>query len=139
MNEEFVIISPYCFPGLKEIPLFLKPNFFKLKQREMNQRDVLEIVSENFQVTIDDILSISRKREIVNARYVYFAAMKLKFEKSLADIGKMTNDRDHTTVIHGLKAFKNRYDTENKFKEKTKTVFSILDIEYDGRRLTASK
>jgi chromosomal replication initiator protein len=139
MTKDFVIISPYCFPGLKEVPDFLKPNFYKLKQRPMNQKDVLEIISENFEVTVNDILSISRKREVVDARYVYFAAMKLKFEKSLADIGKMTCDRDHTTVIHGLKAFKNRYDNENKFKEKTKAVFSILDIEYDGRKLTASK
>jgi len=139
MIKKTIIISPYCFPGLKEIPDFIKSNIPNLNQKKMNQKEILKIISEEFNVTVDDIISNSRKKETVNARYVYFAAMKLKYNKSLKDIGDSSVIRDHTTVIHGLKHFKYRYDNENNFKDIATKIFHILGIQYDGRKLTTSK
>jgi chromosomal replication initiation ATPase DnaA len=139
MRNKKIVVSPYVFPGLKETPKLSLLYPQKAKRKKMNQEEILEIIAEEFAISASDILSSSHKRLVVDARYVFFAIMKLKNKKSLIEIGKLSSNRDHTTVIHGLKTFKNRYDTEVDYKNSVNLIFSMIGVEYDGRNLTAAK
>ena len=48
----------------------------------------------------------SRRRDVVYSRAIYYKLAKDYSGKSLAKIGKAVN-KDHATVIHGLKLFEN--------------------------------
>lgn len=63
---------------------------------------ILHRVSKMTGISIEELKSKSRKREVVDARFVYFRRAKEKTKHSLAEIGKIVH-RDHTTVQHGIK------------------------------------
>ena len=63
---------------------------------------ILARVSERTGIPITDLKNRNRKREIVDARFVYYRRAKEKTKHSLAEIGKIVH-RDHTTVLHGIK------------------------------------
>lgn len=132
-------MHPYSFVGTKysEIMQELKERRLKEKEEQNKKPDnkilkeiILSIVSEECDIKIEDIMSKNRFMSFVNARYIYIAALRLKFNMSLADVGRNTGDRDHTSIIHALKAFDNRYETERPFRENADRVFYMLNIEY---------
>tara|TARA_R110002020_G_scaffold469107_1_gene693852 strand:+ start:72 stop:638 length:567 start_codon:yes stop_codon:yes gene_type:complete len=57
-----------------------------------------------------DLAQKTRKREIVDARRVAFKLTKSLTKDSLASIGKIYN-KDHATVLHGIKTFDYLYDS----------------------------
>jgi len=59
----------------------------------------------------------SRTRELVELRHIFFYIAK-SFGFSLACIGMYLNNRDHTTVIHGIRTFRNLVETDSNFKQK---------------------
>jgi chromosomal replication initiation ATPase DnaA len=105
---------------------------------KITHSEIINIVAEECEVSVSDILSKSRKQTIVDARYLCFAAIRLRHGLSLQDIGRLVSDRDHTTVIHGLKNFHNRYSTERRYRDMAKRVFEQIQIEYDGNELTSA-
>jgi chromosomal replication initiator protein len=62
-----------------------------------------ELVSRQFKISIEDLLSRSRKRSIAFPRQVAMYLSRKHTEESLADIGKAFN-RDHSTVLYAIKA-----------------------------------
>jgi hypothetical protein len=56
----------------------------------------------------------------------------MKLDASLVDIGRYFG-RDHTTVIHGLKSFKNRYKLEDRFKLLSDRVAACVGIDIDEK------
>ena len=59
-----------------------------------------------FGITKDQLMSRSRKQEVVQARNVYMLTFKFFSNRSLTSVG---NDvyRDHSTVVHAIKNYKN--------------------------------
>jgi hypothetical protein len=101
-------------------------------------REILYIVAQEWGVTEEDILFKSKKQIHVDARYTYFAALKLKYDMNLDMIGHAANKRHHTTVIHGLRCFYNRYHRIDSFRRIADNVFALLGLEYIGDKMTES-
>jgi hypothetical protein len=68
----------------------------------------------------------SRKREVVYRRIYLFRYLKQMEGMSLISIGKMFN-RDHSTVIHGLRTFDNVKLYED-FMDYTRKEFELFKI-----------
>ena len=64
---------------------------------------ILQAVSEACSVTVQDICSKSRRKQIVFARHVAMYLMRKLTEKSLPGIGEYIGGRDHSTVVHACK------------------------------------
>jgi chromosomal replication initiator protein len=67
---------------------------------EITTESIMEIVSEYFGVTIDDLRGQSRSRSLVNARQIAMYLCRELTDLSLPRIGAAFGDRDHTTVMH---------------------------------------
>ena len=63
---------------------------------------ILEAAALQFGVTVEDLGGASREARVVNARHVAMSVMRVFFECSFADIGKVFN-RGHSTVMHACK------------------------------------
>jgi len=123
-------ISPYCFPGIK-LDLNDKRKFkssLKLSKYNISKEEILEIISEECDVSLSEIISRCRKKEVVNARFIFCAVMKKHFTYSLTRIGNIVG-RDHTTVIHALTEFKNRYKNEDYFKSTVNKIYNKIGID----------
>jgi len=63
--------------------------------------DILEAVSEHYEVRPDDVRSGKRHAGLVQARHVGMYLAKHLTAQSLSDIGRFFGNRNHATVLHG--------------------------------------
>lgn len=99
-------ISPYVYPGVKNVEEYKKSKRFK--RDRITKEEILSIVAKNCCVTTSKILSRIREREVVDARHMYAAVLKFEFGHTYEHIGEIL-DRDHTTIIHALETYRDRY------------------------------
>lgn len=118
-------ISPYVFPGIKE--QYRTSNSRKYFKSVISPEDVLKIISENCNVKIEDVLSKTRKKDMVEARHIFCAIMRNQFGHSYTTIGQFIGHRDHTTVIHSIKVFNNRCFCEEGYKELITNILYQID------------
>jgi chromosomal replication initiator protein len=118
------LISPYAFPGIKRTSL---PLNFNHRQLALNPKEVLEIVSKETYVTVEDILSQSRKGEVIVARHIFCGILKRTYNYSFTFIGEILH-RDHTTIMSAVKNFSNRKEREDDFKDKTNRILEHINL-----------
>ena len=69
---------------------------------------LLEVMSERLGIPEDEIRGPSRKRLHAYARFAVSLIAHDDMRMSLSQIGRLLGDRDHTTVLHGIRAAKKR-------------------------------
>lgn len=69
---------------------------------QLNGVAIMNFVSTQFRVSVDDLKSRSRKRSITFPRQVAMYMTRKHTNQSLADIGGLYN-RDHSTVLHAIR------------------------------------
>lgn len=82
---------------------------------------VRRIVNKTLKV---NILDKTRKRELVDARYIYYSICYYHLRMTLAAISRTTN-HNHATVLHGLKQADSLYEFDADFKERYDEVLRI--------------
>ena len=130
MSLEKIQISPYVYPGLKlnsEDKRLVNETIKNLKHK-ITKEEILGIVAEECSVTPTQIISRIRKREIVNGRFMYCAILYRSFGYTLERIGEIMDGRDHTTIIHSIETFNNRYHNEETFKSSVDNIYQKLGI-----------
>jgi Bacterial dnaA protein helix-turn-helix len=66
-------------------------------------RRIIRTVARDYYVTIDDILSERRTKDIVIPRHIAMFLSKEMTNSSLPDIGRRFGKRDHTTVLNAIR------------------------------------
>lgn len=75
-----------------------------------------KVVSEHYNVSLEDLKSKTRKKEVVIARHVAMYLAKQYTNHSLKSIGQYCGGRDHSTVIHALQSVNDMLTTVPRFK-----------------------
>ncbi len=104
----------------KEITLELTKqivdNFIKNINKEISIDYIQKVVSEYFGLTIDQMNSKTRTRNIVQARQLSMYFAKSHTKSSLISIGLQCGNKDHATVLHACKTVQNMIDTDKDFR-----------------------
>lgn len=89
---------------------------------EPSIQQIITAVTDFFHTRLSDLQSKKRLRSVTAPRQVcmYFARKMTRL--SLEEIGGYFGGRDHTTVMHAVRAVENRRDTEPEFDSQIKTV-----------------
>jgi chromosomal replication initiator protein len=107
---EGALIRVAAFSSLQRAPAdtamaeaVLKDLFPDGRDREVSVQLIMEEVADHFSLTVDDLCSPSRSRQLVTARQLAMYLTRELTELSLPRIGKAFGGRDHTTVMHATK------------------------------------
>lgn len=130
MGKKTTCVNPYVFPGLK-LTQRERENF-KNNQRSLRYRiskdEILEIIAEECCIKVSDIADRTRKREVINGRFIFCGIMKEHFGYSLKKIGEFVGGRDHTTVIHSIEKYHDRYQTEEHYRMMVNNIYNKIGI-----------
>ena len=74
-----------------------------IKAQEINAQIIQELVADYYKVSVADLCSKRRHRQIVRPRQMAMFLIKELTDHSLPEIGSVFGGRDHTTVLHGCK------------------------------------
>ena len=96
----------YVFANLEKRPVTLPLAEEALKdiietQKEITPEVIMDVVAEHYNITVSDILSRKKNKEIANPRQICMYLSRKYTNTSLQAIGKIMGNRDHTTVMHG--------------------------------------
>ena len=117
-------MSPYVMPGLKDIKVKLVA---PIKKQPIER--ILNIVTEEFGVTVSEIQGKKRDRRIIDARQIVCHVMVVMMRLTLKYTGTYAlGGRDHTTVIHSIRMFRNVYETDEEYREKADRVIDRFSI-----------
>ena len=90
-------------PNLNEIKIILK-DLLNLNEKKITIENIQTLVCKYFKISKNEMLSSRRSRYLVRPRQVAIYLSKILTTKSLPEIGREFSNRDHTTIIHSVKA-----------------------------------
>jgi chromosomal replication initiator protein len=94
--------------------------------KEVSLDKIVEEVSNIYNISQEDIYGKSRKAEIVQARQLSIYLAQLHTQLSVSKIGLLIGNKNHATVLHSIKAIKNRLKTDKALKEQIDELTDIL-------------
>lgn len=101
------------------------------QEQVMKIKKLKKIIKEQTEIDID---VVSRKRETINARKVYYKILRITTNVSCNTISKSVG-KTHATVLHALKNFEWDYKTDKAFREMYDNIYSVYT---DGVEITKS-
>ena len=92
------------------------------KPREITPQLIIEVVTEHFNISMDQMISRSRSSDIAKPRQIAMFLCKTMTDSSLDVIGSFLGGRDHSTIIHGIKKISDEYEAN----ENTRTLIDTI-------------
>jgi chromosomal replication initiator protein len=99
------------------------------KSKSINSKDIIAAVSGFFNIDSRDIISKSRKKELVYPRQIAMYMIRKETSTSFPTIGQEIGGRDHTTAMHAYNKVIKELENNEKIKQ---DIDSIRQIVYDN-------
>ncbi len=96
----------------KELQNIISPD----KPKEITPQLIIEVVSEHYQISIDQMVSKSRSNSIARPRQIAMYLCKTMTDTGLQAIGSLLGGRDHSTIIHGANKIEEEYKTDKELQ-----------------------
>jgi chromosomal replication initiator protein len=97
---------------------YMMPSFKDKKSMETKLDVLLGTVAEEFELSLDDLKTKSRKQEVVLPRQIIEFLLVTRYDYELTQAGEVLGlNRHHTTVIHSRKVIRDYCDTDPSFRE----------------------
>ena len=92
------------------------------KPREITAQLIIEVVSEHFHISVDQMISKTRSSEIARPRQIAMYLCKTMTSDALDVIGQLLGGRDHSTIIHGIKKVTKDYEENDSTRTLIETI-----------------
>jgi chromosomal replication initiator protein len=88
--------------------------------------EVVALVARHFGIGLDDLVSSSRKREIVQARQVAMYLLRNELELSYANAGALFGGRDHATVMHSVEKIEGLLQSDDAMQSAVQNLRALI-------------
>lgn len=106
---------------------FFKPTVNTLITGQLTEDKIIKIVCMHFKITEIDIKRKSHKWDFSDPRAIAMSVIKKYLKISLERIGKLFNNRNHSTVIFSLKKVEALIKTDKKFNYDYTTICTYIE------------
>lgn len=100
----------------------LKDVIYPDQVREVTPSLIIDVVSDHFNVSKENITSKKRNSEYVLPRQIIMYLCRVLTETSLQTIASLLSKKDHTTVIHGVEKIEEKLKTDEDLENKIETI-----------------
>ncbi len=97
-------------------------NFNEPRPQAIDLHDVALQVAKKFSVTMADLKSKNRNKDVSNARQIACYMMKKLTHHSLQAIGQFFNGRNHSTIIHSINSVEEMCKNDHNFAIKIQRI-----------------
>jgi chromosomal replication initiator protein len=123
-----------AYADLREIPLTKELVDDALEdllpqRRKMDPQTIIQMVADDFGVTVDQIMSRSRSRKVALPRQIAMYLLREEANISLPQIGEALGGRDHTTVMYGLEIVSELLEEDDQLQSKVGHLRVLLQGE----------
>lgn len=104
-GPRYNVVTYSCAEQLKRLGYNIEPSW-KPPSRVRGRILVAEIqqaVADHFAISLDEMLSDRRGRDVARPRQIAMYLCRMLTPKSMPDISRRFGNRDHTTVLHGVR------------------------------------
>lgn len=109
-------------PSLQMAQTILENIVSLSKHHTISPEKLLKIVTQFFNITIQDILSPKRSRDLVLPRQIAMYLMRSELSMSYPQIGRFLNGKDHTTVMHGYNLINREIARNDSLREQVNLI-----------------
>lgn len=102
----------------KELQNIITPD----KPREITPQLIIEVVSEHYNITVDQMISKTRSNDIAKPRQIAMYLCKNMTDSPLDSIGELLGGRDHSTIIHGIRKVTEEYESNETTRNTIETI-----------------
>lgn len=109
---------------------------------EQTQQEVIVLICNYFQIRKDQMFCKRRKREFVDARFMYALWLRENTKKTYKDIGSEISDipKDHTSIIHAIQEARNLLDKDSGFNKRYNSLpVYVYEVEDKRTRINGIK
>lgn len=92
------------------------------REKTLSISDIQEKVCDYYKLSVTEIQTKSRKRDVVQARQIAMYLARKYTKSSLTVIGEQIGNRDHATVLHAVKTVMDLCETDREIRESVSTI-----------------
>jgi chromosomal replication initiator protein len=93
-----------------------------LPRRSTNLDEVLEATATYHQLSLDDLVSKRRTKEVVRARHIAIYLAREETDASLPQIGEALGGRNHSTVLHGYQKIADEVASDKELRDEVSAI-----------------
>lgn len=83
----------------------------------LTSKKILSVVAQYYDITMEDLVGVSRKKNLVVPRQVAMYIMREELKSSFPTIGNELGGRDHTTAMHACNKINEALKTDSKIQQ----------------------
>lgn len=116
-------------PSVDSTKSILNSLMTNIKLKSTTGKEIMNAVSQFFDIDIVSIMGKSRKKELVYPRQITMYLMRKELNTSYPTIGQELGGRDHTTAMHAYNKIVREFDDNEKTKQDIESIRQVL---YNG-------
>ena len=97
-------------------------------KKSLTPKELIIVVSEFYDVAIDDLTGKSREKRLANPRQIIMFLLREELKMSYPAIGTELGGRDHTTAMHAHTKIQNGIENDAKLKQEIEAIKQRLYV-----------
>jgi chromosomal replication initiator protein len=102
-------------------------DLLRANDRKVTIEEIQRKVAQHYNLRMSDLLSPRRSRSVARPRQIAMYLCKTLTSKSMPEIGRRFDKRDHTTVIHAVKQIEKFKSTDSQMAEDLELLRRMLE------------
>ncbi len=124
----FIILNKIDELTMEAAEEALKDIIYPEKAKTITPTLILETVAEHYNVSPSDITSKKRNGELIQPRHVVMYLCRNLIDIPFANIAKLLNKKDHTTIIHGVNKITEEIVDDMELRNKIEVIKKKLNF-----------